>query len=1796
MAPRKVASPTRPRRVTRARAADSNNPTPTEDPLKRKSATKAAVPTTSAAKASEAKSRVTKKTATPTAAKATTRAARSKKTAPPTTVLESDNEEEDVVTISMPQSRAKPSRPASRNMAAKSTATTESSLAAAPRRRIKVTPLDAVASEPEPDPESKSEKKASSRAKKEKSAATGSTATSRSKRTIDAVNRDEPKDELADTDMAEAKPKKRGRARVNAVEVEELPAINEKKDEEAPKTRGRPRKEKSQALQTQNESAVSVRQTRARAGSTASAPSVEPTISVVVRKKKVTFQDIPDEEDEKENFRPATKAGKKSTTTSTKKAEPLGRGIRAKPIRKPAPATTTKTTRGRAAGKNAKETDTEVSEKIQQRALTPKKITQVAKAEVGDSDASEDELAGAKTPVRDLSMSPKRAIVASIQQSSPVKKLDFTPALSARPQSPKKLDGMDSIGILSPPRRNPASPAKDIYDQSPRRAPEGVTVFRAHLLDSSHGRVLPFNATNSQTQLLQLPRRGVLEASIFPASAAKLSKSPFKASLLSSPARRLFSPSKQKTPARISPIPLKKTSVTPLSAVGSVKSPGNVDLAMTSHFRSSMSPQRSARVYRMSDDELAEEMGADPDFDQSVLNVRSPLKVDKVMLASNEPAEEMQDEDPFAQSNIVQEVDQAEGDKYFPLLPLPSSSPASSAVTALSPTMCLAAEADLVGDETIADPEQEEGESSEIKGQGHSSPSASTPMSEREDSVVHHPEAAANRPRMSNILFSRLRDGGDESDDELAGEQTPEIRPFRPSFRPIPNQSDLRSRLSTGIAPPSASRNLGFTPLAARVRGWAASSPEKKVKASDIAAQSRGLFSPLAQVHVEGSVELNRQPTPGRSASKRMSLASHRQSFGPSVTGSPANPEFFADGMAAQDFEDQNEVQEDQKGSLVGIDDLHKLVQEDKEEQNLVPSKPVDSLEPSSESEEENSSEDLDNEPGDLTTDLIKFTNASETAMVDFKALASEAADLADEGNQEDGEADAIDVEDTCLPHIASKLDMVSEKLSSLSTSSENYADENVAPAEEHVVVPQPEFQKDEHLLEEHVLANQTVPEIEPEEEHHVSDEEVLEDTVLIHRDDSNKLAITIAPGEESEFQHKVNVSTSLAITPSAVVSSTAGLSKDIEPIDFNVTPIRPDPSLPRYINTVVSKVPLRPEGDVPPDASPLKVVRKRARSLSSASSLAVKRRSLGLSADPLSSGNEHLATPNANNQIGSSPRRRIRSAAPSPAHSLFSTNTTPGQISFAVDDFGDSTLDGIELPEDELMSDDIEDDATPARHHKAGAGGHDDTFMTIGSTLFKTPIALAKKGSNVLSSVQSNQTSTPHYAMSTKSSKIRNEIAPMPTPSKAAVMNARTPATTSKTKTPMALSKGKTPAKPPGTSRTPLRTVGNGVLTGAVVHVDVHTSEGADASDIYVALLTMMGARCIKEWRWNPRASVAPAVAAREEPVLAETPSSSIGITHVVYKDGGKRTLEKVRAAKGQVLCVGVGWVLDCEREGKWLDETGYEVDSAIIPRGGSRRRKSMEPRMLINANGLLSAKRDGRRSISAEYAGLTNEMRLDLINTPVRGRKTLVGAEDENSEADLEDSIVVNAQAGDESEISSTYNSPTAATIGGGGETADMGRLLANSEAGEEGDTEIGGTPNFRSLTRNANVSTPQTTSLAVDYDPRTAATPLTPYLIAKGKGLVQMSAPPKQIQKGLFERDEDGENSLLADAGEGESNGKNAEAGGEMKGEMKKFQVKMNGVARGNKAKDFRRKTLAAANIAFQPVVGSPLRKQE
>jgi hypothetical protein len=1252
----------------------------------------------------------------------------------------------------------------------------------------------------------------------------------------------------------------------------------------------------------------------------------------------------------------------------------------------------------------------------------------------------------------------------------------------------------------------------------------------------------------------------------------------------------------------------------------------------------------------MSDDELAQETGGQLDFDQSVLNIRSPLKVDSLKPRPNLPKDNMEVDEPI---ELDEEEHEHEHDKELGVVDQVQIAPMAEAEPGTAPH--------ATSDDTVLDPSLEHQDILDEEDEDVEEVNEQNSDETTQDEVVAQAvplQASIKKPRLSNALFTRVREVDDESEDELAADQTPVAR-----GQTGLSSANIKSRLSGGIVPISASRGLGFTPLAAQVRGWRADSPEKRISSlpkSTPASASHGLFSPLARIHVAGSVEVNREGTPAKLAQKRKSMAA-RLSFAPSLTESPARPDFFGESMAAQDFEEQ-------------VDELAGAVDADEENQDLhdVVKQQVDAAEElvQEQEQEETSEEDEESEgssqhePGELTTDLIKFTNTSDTAMVDFEALANEAEEMAvEERDKPTSDNENENEPDGAIPG-AEALSTVEEGQSMRSTTSpENYGDENAAPADNISAKT-----STDGVLGEAVADNPPsdyVPSSRYEDE---AETEVEEERAV-----SSPRKEPEAEAVETYLLVDASTSVALSLSPSVAANTTSAttieksIEKSIE-MDFNITPVRPDPSLARVVHTV-AKVPLRPEGTIPTTSSPIKMQlqRKRPRSLSSShsNSLAVKRRSLGLGLghspkDAVATmGSDALATtPRAKDQdqdqmLNSSPQRRIRSAAPSPAHSLATGGSmTPGQFSFAIEDFGNSTLDGIELPEDMIFSDEMEAEAETEGH------AQEDTVITIGSAVFKTPVPAPKRASMAPpppSNAKSNAaaTATPHYARSTRSSRRKS----LSTPSRPSLITAatpvpvagKTPATATKAKTPSTSLKSRTPA-----ARTPLRPVGDGPLSGAVVHYDIHTSEGSDASAFYIDMLTSMGARCIKEWRWNPRASLAavnPESAKNE--TESEAPSQAVGVTHVVYKDGGKRTLEKVRSAKGQVLCVGVSWVLDCHREQKWLDEAVYAVDTGIMPRGGSRRRKSMEPRILRNENGAVSATKQGqgrgRKSLPAAHFGNGNEdlKGTKLAKTPVHALQQVEAEADKENEVELQfddeevegdgrsdeeqeqeqvrpevdvdvqsDGVDQDTEEEDETDVASAYSaydSPAAATIGDGGETMNMRYLVSgiprdgdDSMMSNMAATATATTPMVSSKKKNKtgmSTSTPQSAklNLQVDYDPRTAATPLTPYMAAKGvgmgmgrqgQGLVQMSAPPKQTNKSIFECDDE----------DGDEREQGQEAGiGTKEKKKKKFQVRMRGTGAragagaGDGAGASRRRTLAGVNLAFKPVVESPLRRE-
>jgi len=187
-----------------------------------------------------------------------------------------------------------------------------------------------------------------------------------------------------------------------------------------------------------------------------------------------------------------------------------------------------------------------------------------------------------------------------------------------------------------------------------------------------------------------------------------------------------------------------------------------------------------------------------------------------------------------------------------------------------------------------------------------------------------------------------------------------------------------------------------------------------------------------------------------------------------------------------------------------------------------------------------------------------------------------------------------------------------------------------------------------------------------------------------------------------------------------------------------------------------------------------------------------------------------------------------------------------------------------------------------------------------------------------------------------------------------------------------------KTPLKAPAMtpSQVPMTPHPAAPLSGVVALVEVFTLEGASASAPFIALLHRLGARTTRSW--------------------------TAQITHVVFKDGSPLTLQKVRlhnkdveqSGKGAFIhCVNSRWVTDCDTSGARADETDeeYLVDVSEVPRGGKRRRKSMEPSALMNLGGNIV--RDRNRSLGRNSSISRSSLKLDA---PVKMPSDLPGTPD--------------------------------------------------------------------------------------------------------------------------------------------------------------------------------------------------------
>lgn len=699
---------------------------------------------------------------------------------------------------------------------------------AAPARRLKITPLqDATKSQLLPQPEDGAPRQA--------------TKMPRATRLTKATVADAETTEI-EAPEEPAKPKRAASTKSKGTSKTT-----------ASKLRGRPKKEEVDEQEMGVEDNNMTRQTRARAGSNATstrALAVAPS-KAAMPKKKVTFQDLP--ECDKEN-QPVLRAKKDEKG----KAAASAGGIRAKPVRRPAVISRTK----------AKQSTTKaMAEAPMQTVLTPKKVTQIAKSS-SPTGSDEDELNGAKTPIRDLSQSPKRN-VNIIRTVSPVKKLDF--GSQVLPLSPVKSQNQSTL--LSPARRPPPSPFKETLRESPKRGDGSLLISAGPKSDemNTDGDV----ALSINKMLLQSPKKLALETSIFPQSVSKAHKSPLKASLLQSPPKRPISPVKTRSAIKVKP---DERTHTEEGAVCTV----TPEVKVSNHPSASMSPGRPLGVRRMSQDELEEEPECTIDFDQSIVDIRSPFKLEQEDMIAVDPASEGSDHIQITEQDLQLHCITAQPEAH--------SETQSDVLTA---------------HENSSIDQQVQNVELMATAPANIMPRGQTPA----------------KPVAFLFRSSHLRDDDESSEDELQS-------PVKMTSVETPATAfGSRSRLSTasrGVI----EQNPGFTPLATQLSGWLASSPDKRpVKKY----QQRGIFSPVAAQHVPGEIVIDRQsPATSRvSTEPRLSVtgrrsAGVRQSMAPrsslciSIGGTPDKSTYFADEMAVKDLEEEieNMQHEDQNQDM----------------------------------------------------------------------------------------------------------------------------------------------------------------------------------------------------------------------------------------------------------------------------------------------------------------------------------------------------------------------------------------------------------------------------------------------------------------------------------------------------------------------------------------------------------------------------------------------------------------------------------------------------------------------------------------------------------------------------------------------------------------------------------------------------------------------------------------------------------------------------------------------------------------
>ncbi|QSL64978.1 hypothetical protein MERGE_002282 [Pneumocystis wakefieldiae] len=136
--------------------------------------------------------------------------------------------------------------------------------------------------------------------------------------------------------------------------------------------------------------------------------------------------------------------------------------------------------------------------------------------------------------------------------------------------------------------------------------------------------------------------------------------------------------------------------------------------------------------------------------------------------------------------------------------------------------------------------------------------------------------------------------------------------------------------------------------------------------------------------------------------------------------------------------------------------------------------------------------------------------------------------------------------------------------------------------------------------------------------------------------------------------------------------------------------------------------------------------------------------------------------------------------------------------------------------------------------------------------------------------------------------------------------------------------------------------------LGHVIAYLDIKAMDNNDASLSFKCILTELGAMIKEKWNWS---------APSADTLIRMDGSHSfqdIGITHVIWRSGSAKILEKVKEANNylekineprKIHCVGINWVMKCEEEDRHVDEANYLIN-LDLDTFSYNKRKSMEPR----------------------------------------------------------------------------------------------------------------------------------------------------------------------------------------------------------------------------------------------------------